>query len=138
MKFDDAVTCLLRAFPGATVDHCTSHGPDNDERPDQHARAGEYAPIFNARQAYAISRARLQRNAELATLRASIIGLVADVGWQRARPVIASVLGHVPNHPRGAWSKHLGKRKATRIIAALRTLPAQGRLELETSATEDR
>jgi hypothetical protein len=82
------------------------------------------------RRAVAIARARERRDRELVPLRAEVAEAIAAVGWRRARPVVASVLGprwHVGG-PRGTWWEHVGKRSGARILARLRALPVQGRL----------
>jgi hypothetical protein len=84
------------------------------------------------RRRVAIARARARREQELAPLRAEVARAVAAVGWRRAKPVIAQVLGprwHVGG-PRGPWWDHVGRRSGARILAELAALPAQGRLPL--------
>ena len=83
------------------------------------------------RRAYAITRARAERRAIRAALVVEIDRAVAAVGWHQARPIVAAVLPGAPlSSPRGRWRGLLGKRRAARLLAALATLPAQGRLAL--------
>ena len=44
-------------------------------------------------QRYAIGKARERRAAELAPLLAEVDRLVAEVGWEQARPVVCDALG---------------------------------------------
>jgi hypothetical protein len=84
------------------------------------------------RQRLAIARARARRDRDLAPLRAEVAATIAAVGWTRAKPVIAQVIGprwHVGG-PRGPWWEHVGQRSGARILAGLRALPVQGRLDL--------
>ena len=83
------------------------------------------------RRAYAIARARAERRAIRAALVAEVDLVVAAVGWHQARLIVAAMFPGAPlSSPRGRWRGLLGKRIAERLLAALATLPAQGRLAL--------
>jgi hypothetical protein len=78
------------------------------------------------RQSYAIARARQRRRVELGPVREEIAGLIDDMGWRRARPIIHAALGRPVQRP-GLW--RLGKRETARVLDALREGPrGQGRL----------
>ncbi|HVC14459.1 MAG TPA: hypothetical protein VND62_06330 [Acidimicrobiales bacterium] len=83
------------------------------------------------RKRYAIARTRERRADELAPLLAQVDRSVAEVGWRRARAVVADAMAPVRvTGPRGAWRRRMGKRTGARILAGLSTLPVQGRLPL--------
>ena len=67
----------------------------------------------------AIVAARARRAAELAPLRAEVARAIDRVGWRRARPVVAQVLGVRPNGLRGGWWAKVGKRSGARLLVAL-------------------
>jgi hypothetical protein len=86
----------------------------------------------------AIAYARERRESELAPLRVQVARAVAEVGWTRARPVVAEVMAPVPVHgPHGRWGRRIGKRNGRRLLAALSALPVQGRLGLVTTSEQD-
>jgi hypothetical protein len=60
--------------------------------------------------------------AELAPVRAEIANRIEVLGWRRAKPIVRLALGR-PVQRRGLWT--LGKRDATRVLAALRAGPRQ-------------
>jgi hypothetical protein len=90
------------------------------------------------RQAFARARARERRAIELAPLRSEIAHAIEEVGWRRAKPVVATVLAprwHVGG-PKGQWWEHVGKRSGARILAGLKSLPVQSHFDLSTTASQ--
>jgi hypothetical protein len=90
------------------------------------------APVVTAaqRQRHAIVKARARREHELAPLRAEVGRLVAEVGWERARPIVEAVMAPVRvSGPRGVWRSRVGKRTGRRILAELAALPVQEHLD---------
>ncbi len=81
---------------------------------------------FSRAQLRAIERSRAQRARELAPIHARIDDAIATVGWSRARPIVAAVLGHATGGQNGSWRHKVGKRNAPRLLAALDRLPVQG------------
>ena len=82
------------------------------------------------RRAHAIAEARERRDRELAPLRAEVDRVVSEVGWTRARPVVEAAMAPLRvTGPRGAWRHRVGKRAGGRILAGLRALPVQERLD---------
>jgi hypothetical protein len=118
---DVAVDFILEVFTGSSVEQ-------------ELVAAAPREPLTSSvdyqRRAQIIRRARSRRESELGPLRAHLAILISEVGWTRARPIVASVLGYQPTSPRGSWLKHMGKRNARRIVAGLGNLPGQRRLPL--------
>jgi hypothetical protein len=84
------------------------------------------------RRHYAVVQSRALRAEQLAPLRAEIAAVIAEVGWARAKPVVAAALEprwHVGG-ARGPWWEHVGFRSGERILAGLRAMPRQQRLAL--------
>jgi hypothetical protein len=67
----------------------------------------------------AIAASRARRAAELAPLRAEVVQAIDRVGWRRARPVVAQVLGVRPSGLHGGWWAKVGKRSGARLLLAL-------------------
>jgi hypothetical protein len=88
------------------------------------------------RQRTAVLDAMARRRDELAPLLEEIDAYIAEVGWRRAREVIAETI--YPSElgasdlpviaKRGPWRYRVGKRNGKRILAALSELPVEGRL----------
>jgi len=96
------------------------------------------APVLTAhgRRSYAIARSRELREHELAPLRSEVDHLVSDVGWDRARPVVETVMAPVRvSGPRGASRSQAGKRAGARLLADLTPLPVQERLDFAAHPT---
>jgi hypothetical protein len=132
MTHDEAIQHLLRTFSGSSIDE-EEWQPHVTRAAERKAalEAAAASALDNARRVRIIAAARARREVELAPLRAEVRQLIGDVGWQRARPFITEILGRPSARPRGPWLRRLGKRNANRILAALRTLPAQGRLPFD-------
>ena len=80
----------------------------------------------------AIVKSRAVRAEQLAPLRAEIAAALAEVGWARAKPVVAAALAprwHVGG-ARGPWWDHVGVRSGRRILTGLQAMPRQQRLAL--------
>lgn len=85
----------------------------------------------DARQRYAIARAREARREALAPIRSEVADAIALVGWRRAKPVVVAVMAPVSVSGRhGAWWERVGVRSGARILAGLDAIPRQGRLSL--------
>lgn len=74
-----------------------------------------------AYQREAISKAIEERRNDLLPLRREVDRLIDEVGWRRARPIVAEVLGFDPIRQRGAWWARVGKRAGTKLVKRLET-----------------
>jgi hypothetical protein len=129
MNHDQALHVLLQLFPTARIDT----EPPRSAHDGVLATAGtedDLSRTDHARRARVIAYAREGREVQLAPLRAEIVTLISDLGWQRARPIVGAVLGHAPKTARGPWLRRIGTRRARQLVAALRALPAQVRLPM--------
>jgi hypothetical protein len=70
--------------------------------------------------------AQQKRAAQLAPLHAEIGAAIERLGWRRARPIVADVIGHATGGCHGSWRRKVGKRNGARLLARLQAEPVQG------------